>query len=162
MGRRFLEIFNETKDDVYRLVYSYMRNGYDTDDVVQNVFVKLYRQLPRLNDDEHIKRWLVWVAINECKSHFLSSWRKKTRPIDEIDEDLRAPESPGADSGVLRAVLALPQKYRAVVHLYYYEQYSVREIAQALKIKESAVQTRLQRAREKLRNALKEESGDEH
>lgn len=153
MDRDFLEIFNEMKDDIYRLVYNYMKNSYDTDDIVQNVFIKLYKQLPSLNDNEHIRRWLIRVAINECKSHFLSGWSNKIVPL---AEDFPMPEMPNEEDNVLQAILALPRKYRIVVHLYYYEEYKISEIAKVLKIKETAIQTQLQRAREKLKNILKE------
>jgi RNA polymerase sigma-70 factor (ECF subfamily) len=92
------------------------------------------------------------VAINECKSHFLSSWRKKTVPI---DNGLLLEDTMVSDNDVLQAILALPQKYRIVVHLYYYEEYKISEIAEILKIKETTIQTQLQRAREKLKNTLR-------
>ena len=158
LDRDFIEIFNEMKDDIYRLVYSYMKNTYDTDDIIQNVFIKLYNQFHLLNDDEHIKRWLIRVSINECKSHFLSSWRKKIIPLDnKFDDEFMTQETLYGDNDILQAVLTLPKKYRIVVHLYYYEDYKIAEIAEVLKIKETTIQTQLQRAREKLKNILKED-----
>jgi RNA polymerase sigma-70 factor (ECF subfamily) len=147
----FLEIFNETKDDIYRLVFRYMKNNHDTDDIVQNVFVKLYKQLGRLKTREHAKRWLIRVAVNECKNHFKSSWVNKIIPFEEHIDEV---EPQNSNDDVLQAILELPQKYRVVVHLYYYGDYSIKEIAELLKIKESAIQTQLGRAREKLKTIL--------
>jgi RNA polymerase sigma-70 factor (ECF subfamily) len=138
-------------------VFSYTKNTHDTDDIVQNVFVKLYKQIEYLSDFQHAKRWLIRVAVNECKNLFKSSWFNK---IVELDEHL--PESEGQldNDDILPFILELPQKYRIVVHLYYYEEYSVREIAELLKIKETTIQTQLQRAREKLKTILETEGFD--
>ncbi len=96
------------------------------------------------------------MTINESKRLLLSHWRRRTVPLEELEEyaaqTLPIPE----ESELFLAVLALPQKYRIVVHLYYYEEYSVREIADLLAIRETTVQTRLMRARAKLREKLKE------
>ena len=156
MDSKFLMVFNETKHDIYRLVYNYMKNSYDTDDIVQNVYLKLHKQMGQLNDNEHIKRWLVRVAINECKSHFTLNWVKKSVPLDETLMDDRISETDNTDSEVLTAILDLPRKLSMVTHLFYYEGYSIAEIADMLKIKEAAIKKRLQRAREKLKETLKE------
>ena len=158
MNNKFLAVFQDTKHDVYRLVYNYMKNRYDTDDIVQNVYLKLHKQIGRLKDDEHIKRWLIRVAINECKSHFLSSWTNKTVPLDETIVDDRSFE---ADDEVLQGIMNLPYKLSIVVHLYYYEGYKIAEIADMLEVEESAINKRLQRAREKLKETLKEAWSDE-
>jgi RNA polymerase sigma-70 factor (ECF subfamily) len=153
MDSDFLTVFNETKHDIYRLVYNYMKNSYDTDDIVQNVYLKLHKKIGRLKNDEHIKRWLIRVAINECKSHFASSWINKIVPLDETlmdDHDLET------DDEVLQAVMSLSPKLSVVIHLYYYEGYSVSEIADVLKCEEEAIKKRLQRARERLKETLKE------
>ena len=158
MDSKFLTVFNETKHDIYRLVYNYMKNSYDTDDIVQNVYLKLHGQIGRLKDNEHIKRWLIRVAINECKSHFRSSWNHKIVPLDETLVD----DSPFETSDdVLQAILNLPPKLSIVIHLFYYEGYKIAEIANMLKAPESTVNKRLQRAREKLKEILKEAWSDE-
>ena len=77
MEERFLELFNLYKNDIYRFIYSYTKNLYDADDILQSVFIKLYKHqnlFNKLNDE--IKKWLIKVSINECKNLFLSFWRK--------------------------------------------------------------------------------------
>ena len=154
MDDKFVEIFNLYKNDVYRLAFSYTKNISDSDDIVQNVFVKLYRKQDILEKKkEEIKKWLIRVTINECKTLLLSNWKKKITSLSEQEENIKS-EMPSND--VLRAVLDLPKKYRIVTYLYYYEDYKIKEIAQILKISETSIQTRLERARKQLKEILKE------
>jgi len=148
LDSRFIDIFNKTKHDIYRLVRIYIRNSYDTDDIVQNVYLKLHKNIYNLNDDEYAKRWLIRVAINECKNQFLSNWVRRVIPLDETLVDEVSFE---ADDKVWQAVMSLPQKYRIVIYLFYYEEYSTSEIAETLKLKEANVRKQLQRARERLK-----------
>ena len=92
------------------------------------------------------------MTVNECKRYLVSPWRRYTAPLEDYAETLgfETPEQ----SALFFAVVELPQKYRVPIHLYYYEDYSVREIAETLGLHESAVQTRLLRARRKLRQKL--------
>ena len=116
-------------------------------------------------DSEHVKRWLIRVTINTCKNHLSSAWRRKIQPMGFQELELAAEHSSGSDSSwmsefgeasaLFEAVAALPEKYRSTVHLYYFESYSVRDIAQILQKKESAIQTRLMRARKMLKQQLK-------
>ncbi len=159
MNDRFAEIFDLYKNDIYRLAFSYTKNISDSDDIVQNVFVKLYRKeeiLEKENSD--IKKWLIRVCINECKTLLLSSWKKKISSLSEKEENIKS-EMPSND--VLNAVLELPKKYRIVTYLYYYEDYKIKEIAQILKISETSIQTRLARARKQLKEILMEVWDDE-
>lgn len=153
MNHKFLAAFHNTKHDIYRLVRTYMKNSFDTDDIVQDVYLKLYKNIETLNDDTHIKRWLIRVAINECKNHFLSGWVQKTTSLDETVVDETSFET---DNKVWQAVISLPKKYRIVTYLFYYEEYSTAEIAQTLKTREATVRKQLQRARERLKTTLKE------
>ena len=128
------------KDRLFAIAFHYCRSRADAEDILQTV----------------LRNWLIRVTINESKRLLLSHWRRRTVPLEELEEyaaqTLPIPE----ESELFLAVLALPQKYRIVVHLYYYEEYSVREIADLLAIRETTVQTRLMRARAKLREKLKE------
>lgn len=110
--------------------------------------MKLHKNIYNLNDDEHAKRWLIRVAINECKNQFLSNWVRRVIPLDETLVDEVSFE---ADDKVWQAVISLPQKYRIVIYLFYYEEYSTSEIAETLKLKEANVRKQLQRARERLK-----------
>ncbi len=154
MNDRFAEIFDLYKNDIYRLAFSYTKNISDSDDIVQNVFVKLYHKGEILEkENKDIKKWLIRVCINECKTLLLSSWKKKISFLSEKEENIES-EMPSND--VLKAVLELPKKYRIVTYLYYYEDYKIKEIAQILKISETNIQTRLARARKQLKEILKE------
>ncbi|HOV24824.1 MAG TPA: sigma-70 family RNA polymerase sigma factor [Pseudobacteroides sp.] len=121
--------------------------------MVQNVYLKLHKNICNLNDDDHARRWLIRVAINECKNQFLSNWVRRVIPLDETLVDEVSFE---ADDKVWQAVMSLPQKYRIVIYLFYYEEYSTSEIAETLKLKEASVRKQLQRARERLKTILKE------
>ncbi len=143
-------------DAVYRLAYAYTGNRPDAEDVTQETFLRLLREAPEFRDEGHRRAWLLRVAVNRARDLHRSPWRKRSAPLSEA-EALPAPEVPEAE--VLEAVLALPEKYRAVVHLYYYEGYSGAEIARLLGKSVSAVNTRLSRARAMLRDRLKEGDG---
>ncbi len=142
------EAFLAYKDDVYRLAVSYTRSIADAEDVCQTVFLKLMEQ--RNIQPGREKAWLIQVTANECRSLLRSHWWKRTEPLDE-----KIPE-PSREDGLLREVMALEPKYRAVVYLYYYEGYSVEEIGKLLKTNPSTVSTRLARGRSKLKEELKE------
>ena len=142
-------IFQQYKDDVYRLALSYTRNISEAEDVCQTVFLKLLEQKSITPGRE--RSWLMQVTANQCRSLLRSAWWKKTAPLEECV--LPAPER---NSDVLAALLTIPPKYRVVLYLHYYECCSTREIGQLLHISQSAVTTRLSRGRDQLRELLKE------
>ena len=144
------EIIRAHFDMVYRLALSQTKNRVSAEDVTQEVFLRFVENRKKLTSAEHIKAWLIRVTINCSKSVFLNSWFKKTVPLtDELTFD--TPEK----SEVYYAVQTLPSKYRTVIHLFYYEDMSVSEIAECLSMKESTVKSHLFRGRELLRNELK-------
>ena len=145
------------KNDILRLAYSYTHDLADAEDIVQEVFIKLYENLPKLTDDEYLKKWCMRVTINKCKNLFLSSWKKKIRIITEKDENKIYENSSDTTDEVLNALFSLPKNYRVLIVLYYYEGYKIKEISKILKVNESTIKTRLQRARERLEKILKEE-----
>lgn len=140
-------------DVIYRVAVNYCKNQEDAQDVVQNTFMKLLHCEPEFLDEEHIRKWLIRVAVNECKSLWRTFWRRNVSSLEELQNEPAF--SVEEKSDLYYAVQKLPAKYRVVVHLYYYEDYSVREIADILKVKETTVQTRLMRARNKLKEQLK-------
>lgn len=151
---KFNAIADEYIDVVYRVSLSYCKNKSDAEDVVQNTFIKLLKTDTEFVDDEHIRKWLVKVAVNECKNISKSFWYRNITSFDELEKE---PEYTQSDEKELfEEVMKLPKKYSVVLHLYYYEGYSVKEIAQILEISESNVQTRLMRARNKLKENLQE------
>ena len=145
------ELFDRCGGDVYRFAYSYTRHAADAEDVCQSVFCRLADGRTELEPGKE-KAWLLQCTANACKNRFRFLRRWKSAPLEEAesvpDESSRA---------VLEAVLSLPMKYRAPVHLYYYEGYSQKEIAEILDLSLTAVQTRMQRARTMLKEALSDE-----
>lgn len=141
-------------DCIYRVALNCCKNSMDAEDVTQSAFLKLFETREHFEKDENVKYWLIRVAINECNSLWRSPWKKRTVSFEQI---LREPIfiTP-RKSNLYCAVQELPVKYRQIVHLYYFEDYSVREIADIMKLSETAVQTRLFRARQKLKDYLKE------
>lgn len=155
----FNRIVRQYADTVYRVALSYAKRTHDADDVVQNTFMKLLSGHVRFKDEEHLRRWLIRVAVNECNSLFSSFWRKN---VDYVEEIAALPEfSIEERHDLYCAVRTLPQKCRIVVHLFYYEGYSSKEIAGLLHIREATVRTRLVRARKLLKQQLKEAWEDE-
>ncbi len=142
-------------DAVYRAVLSCSKNKIDAEDAVQNAFYKLLKTDTKFNGDEHIRKWLIRVAMNECRSVWRSARIRGVISLDELEGEAEYFDESERD--LFNEVMRLPQKYRAVIHLYYYEGYTCGEIAGILKIKESAVQTRLMRARSRLKERMKEE-----
>lgn len=143
-------------DTVYRLALSRMKDKPLAEEVLQEVFLRYLKTERTFDSEEHVKAWLIRVTINCSKSVFSSSWYKKTAPLtEEIAES--APEV----SGVYEAVAALPKKYRTVIHLFYYEDMSVRDIADCLSEKETTVKSQLSRGREKLKQMLGGEGDDD-
>ena len=137
---------------IYRLAYARTGSRADAEDIMQEVFVRLLRAEPDFADRAHARAWLLRVAANCANDWFRAPWRRREGPLTDA---LPAPEH--EDGGVVEAVLALPAKYRTAVHLYYYEELSVAEIAKITGKSESAVKSRLFRARAMLREALKED-----
>lgn len=142
-------LFTRYKDDVYRLALSYTRSIQEAEDVCQSVFVKLMEQKHIQPGKE--RAWLMQVTANCCKNLLRSAWWKQTTSMEEA--------LPAADSEypeIRGIVMALPPKYRVVVYLRYYEALSTGEMARLLRISQSAVTTRLSRARKLLKEQLQE------
>ncbi len=140
-------------ESLMRVAYTYTKNMQDAQDMVQDAFLRYIKSAPRFDSDEHEKAWLIRVTINVCKNHLTSAYR---RNYAEMDENMSVCDT--YSSGLVEIVNSLPEKYRIVIHLFYYEDYSQKQIAKMLSITESAVSTRLQRGR----NLLKEKIGDDY
>ncbi len=156
MNQKFVDIFTLYKNDIYRLIYSYTKDFNITDDITQTTFIKLYKHEEILKKSkEEIKKWLIVVAINSSKSFLLSYWKNKISFLTEKEENTLTKEE--SSNQLLDTILELPKKYRIPLFLYYYEDYKIKEIAQILKLSETCIQTRLARARNLLKEKLKEE-----
>lgn len=139
-------------DMVYRLALARSGNTQDAEDIFQEVFERFFRSESKLTDDEHRKAWLISCTINRCKSLHTSAWRKHIVPL-ETAAKIGIPDD---DREVYAAVLSLPDKYRTVIHLHYYEDLSVADIARALQVAEGTVKSQLSRARNLLREELRD------
>lgn len=150
----FHSLVTQYLDTIYRVALNGCKNHADAEDVVQNTFMKLLSKEDNFTDQEHARKWLIRVAINECNSMWRSPWKKNTSSLNELTTEptFSSPEK----SALYYAVLELPTKYRQVIHLYYFEGYQIKEIADIMGLSETAVQTRLLRARQKLKENLKE------
>lgn len=140
-------------DMVYRVALNWFRSPADAEDAAQTTMLKLWQTDTEFADDEHLRRWLVRVALNVCKDMTRSPWRRHTVSLEELPEPAFSDEERRT---VYREVMALPGKYRVPLYLYYYEGYSVSEIGELLRLNVSTVQTRLARARGKLKLSLTE------
>lgn len=139
-------------DMVWRLALARTASVPDAEDVFQDVFLQYFRHEDKFHTDEHRKAWLLRCTINRCKTLMASPWRRRTVPLDTaaevgVEDDYRE---------VYSAVLALPGKYRAVIHLHYFEGLSVAEMAQTLDMPEGTIKSQLSRGRALLRDMLKE------
>ncbi len=140
-------------DMVWRLALVRTANVSDAEDVFQEVFLRYFRHEDRLESDEHRKAWLIRCTVNRAKSLHASPWRRRTVPLETaaqigVEDEYRE---------VYSAVLSLPAKYRAVIHLFYFEGLTTAEIAGHLGVAEGTVRSQLSRGRALLREALKEE-----
>lgn len=144
-----LYLFHRYRDDVYRLAVNFTRNTQEAEDVCQTVFLKLMEQ-DRITPGKE-KAWLMQVTANECRDLLRSAWWKRTVPLEDA---MHVPKT-GEDETIY-LLQKLSPKYRVVLFLHYYEQYTTQEISQLLKIPQGTVSTRLKRGRSLLKSMLKE------
>ena len=134
---------------VYRLALAFLGQRADAEDVTQETFCRLLYRAPAFADEAHKKRWLLQVAANLSRNQLRGFWRKQ---VTQLEDTLPAGAPEELDA--LNAVMALPEKFKLPIHLYYYEGYSVAEVADILKLGQSAVKMRLKRGRELLKLEL--------
>lgn len=153
---KYIEVVERYGNAVYRVAHQYCGNRSDAEDVTQNTFIKLLQLNKKFDTEEYLRRWLFRVAINEAKNLKMSFWKKHMVPLEENEVERPYEFFSGEQSALYEAVMQLPPKYRVVVHLYYFEEYSIKEISEILCIKETTVQTQLMRARGKIKEILQE------
>ncbi len=142
---------------LYRLAYTHLRAPADAEDAVQDVFLRYLRHAPHFESDEHERAWLIRVTVNRCRDILRAA---KFRLHAELDDRMPEPDTVDETTALLAAVLALPEKYRTPIHLYYYEGYAIAEIASILRIPAATVGTRLARGRKLLYTALTEDTNE--
>ena len=150
---QFTELTTKYIDTVYRLALTRMKNVPEAEDITQTVFFKLYREPKPFASEAHVKHWLIRVTINECNKVFRNPFRAAEN-IADYANTLRFETAEQSD--LFDAVMALSEKYRLPIFLYYYEEYSTAEISKLLKLPVPTVITRLRRGREQLKQHLQE------
>lgn len=154
-------ILNQYGDGLLRMCFLYLKDRTMAEDALQETMLRAYRTWSRFEGRASEKTYLTTIAANVCRNMLKSAWLRRFAGSERL-ESLAAPDSPEAeDFTVTRAVLALPDKLREAVVLYYYREMKLREIAQALGISVSSVSARLERAKKRLRTQLKEWYFDE-
>ncbi len=146
-------------DTVRRICMVHLKNYSDTEDIFQTVFLKYVLYPEPFESEEHEKAWIIRVTVNACKDLLKSFFRSRTTSLEALKETAMVPDL--EHSELLDAVLGLPEKYKNVVYLYYYEEYSAAEISQILKKNVNTVYTLLTRARHLLKQELEGVTDDE-
>lgn len=157
--QRWNYLVDEYQTMLYRIAFSNMRNRADAEDAVQEAFLRYMTDEKPILNKEHEKAWLIRTTIHICVDVLKSSWHRKTVALDETFQntarDVYLPYQV-KDDKTLEAVLQLPVHYRNPIYLFYYEDYSIHEIAGVLNEKESTIKTRLRRGREEVKKILTE------
>lgn len=147
----FIERVVETYSDmIIRIAYQNTANQSDAEDIAQEVFMKLMRE-NAFNNEEHLKAWLIRVTINQCKDLKKSFWNRRTKAIDEKQQIFS-----GRHMSIMEDIWKLPVNYRNVIYLYYFEEYTISEIAKILDRKDNTVSSWLTRARKRLKTIVLE------
>ncbi|NLA87556.1 MAG: RNA polymerase sigma factor [Clostridiales bacterium] len=147
---RVVRAFEKYADTVRRICYIYLKNSFDVEDIFQDVFLQLFRYEMSFDSDEHEKAWLIRVTINKCKDFHKSFFRSRVCPLDELEITFEDE----IENEVMREILALPQKFKNVIYLFYYEGYTVPEISEILQVKVNTIYSHLHRARKILKEKL--------
>ena len=153
----FMELVKQYRQTVFRAAYCQLRSYSESEDITQEVFLALYTYEGCFNDDSHIKAWLLRVTVNKCRNLLKSAFRRYVVPLDEAADKAAFAE----ENELLNVVMTLKPKLRTPLYMYYYEEYSVKEIAELLGEKETTITTRLSRGRQKLKALLTKEEKDE-
>ena len=143
------KIITEYADMIFRIAFQNLKNKADAEDILQDVRLALLTKNAPLFDEIHIKPWLIRVTLNKCKNFHKSFFKTKTEPLSDYS-DICADE----DMSLLEDVLSLPKNYRNTLYLFYYEGYSIDEIAQIMSKNPSTIGSWLFRARKKLKNII--------
>lgn len=146
-----IQIYKRRVDLVFRICFTYMKNEQDAEDAVQEVFLKYMRKPQQFNNLDHEKAWFIVTASNHCKN-ILKHWWRKNKDLNDYEETIPA-KAIEVDE-MLDLIINLPEKYKTVVYMYYYEGYSSVEIATILKKPQSTIRNYLHLARKLLKNEL--------
>lgn len=143
-------VFRRYADMIYRVALHNLDDPADADDILQEVcLILLTKKIPE--DEEHLKSWLIRVTVNKCRDLSRSFWRRNRKSIDDY-EDIEAEKPPE----IMAELQSLSESYRNIIYLYYYEEYTVSEIARLLRMNVNTVKSGLRRARDQLKKLLTE------
>lgn len=159
MKQTLEELVERYQNNLFAVAFNVCKNAQDAEDVVQDTFLRHYTMKKEFDSEQHIRAWLIRVAINKAKNCNRTFWRRNKCSLEEYMETLTF-ETPESEN-LFETVMKLPEKYRIVIHLFYYEDYTVHEIAEILNLGESNVKVRLSRGRALLKEVLKEEWDDD-
>lgn len=153
--KEYVKAVGEFSDMIFRIAYQNLFNTSDAEDVVQDVFLKLLKQKDKgFNDYEHLKSWIIRVTINQCLDYKKSFFRKNTVYL----EDFEIPYEPH-EREILEELYQLPKDYRNILYLYYYEEYTIKEIAEILGKKQNTINSKLVRGRNRLKKLMEVKDG---
>ena len=148
-------------NEVLRTAYSYVKDKFTAEDIFQEVFIKVYKNLENFRDESDIKTWIIRITINTAKDYLKSAYSRKVVPMMEFkedqlvsDNDFEELENRDRDEQVKKTVMSLPEQYREVLLCVYYHDMSVADTAKSLGIAEGTVKSRLSRARDMMKNKL--------
>jgi RNA polymerase sigma-70 factor (ECF subfamily) len=154
----YRQVVEKYENLIYGLALSRLGSKFDADDVFQEVFLIYFKKNKTFNDEEHRKAWLIKTTLNCCKRTLYSTWRKKTAPLEEAYlNNMTYQFVSHEENAVFTALRELPEKYRTVLHLFYFEDFSTEKIANILGINGGAVRMRLKRGRDLMHEKLKGE-----
>lgn len=156
-------LMNSYGNSVFRMCYAYLKDYQLAEDVAQETFIRVFQHYEEFHNQSSIKTWIIQIAINLCKNQMRTHWWKNRfhQRIQEEEETVECYDSVLNGQVIFEEISKLPVKYREVILLYYFQEFTIREIAQVLDVKESTIKARLVRAREKLKPKLKEVLWDE-
>ncbi len=146
------EIVDRYADMVYRIALTQMKNVHDAQDIFQEVFLRLVKNIDSIQNEEHLKSWLIRVTLNCSKTNLMSAWRKHTQPLEEEQNQIVFETKEQSD--LYEYIQKLPKKYRTVLYLFYYEELSIKEICGITGQKETTVKSQLSRGRALLKEQL--------
>lgn len=158
------KVMIEYGNELVRLAFSYVKDAESAKDIVQNAFIKCYKNLDSFRYDAQLKTWLYRITINECKD-YLKSWNYKMVQVKSFINETAKSILPSTERAVIDkynndaikdTILSLPKVYREVIYLYFYESLKTEEIAEVLDIPVNTVKTRLRRAKQRLEPMIKE------
>lgn len=160
-GLQIEALMHEYGNDVLRLAWLYVKDQQTSEDIFQEVFIKVYKNLSSFQGNSSIRTWITRIAINTCKDYIKSSYHRRVVPVYDFVE-APSPQKDQLESIidreqaelVRRAVLSLPEKYRELMILVYYGEYSLKDAALQLNIKENTAKSLMKRGREKLRQLM--------